>query len=62
MEKLVNGLFRLRDQLLDEKVGCNSGCRSVLLGALIQAMHANSLYSPRPLKPCCIALPLLFLC
>lgn len=51
LKKLIDGLFKLRDKLLNDKIGCNPGCRSVLLGALIRAMDANSLYSPRPSKP-----------
>lgn len=44
---LVNALKSLENSLLEGKLGCNSGCTAMLLGALIQGMKAAGLYPPR---------------
>lgn len=45
---LTSRLSELRDQLLHGAVGCNFGCRSVLLGSLMQALHKSGLNQPAP--------------
>ncbi|CAJ0544265.1 Ff.00g035300.m01.CDS01 [Fusarium sp. VM40] len=44
---LGNALKSLENSLLEGKLGCNSGCTAMLLGALIQGMKAAGLYPPR---------------
>lgn len=44
---LGNALQSLENSLLEGKLRCNSGCTSMLLGALIQGMKAAGLYPPR---------------
>ncbi|KAH6989287.1 hypothetical protein BKA56DRAFT_575457 [Ilyonectria sp. MPI-CAGE-AT-0026] len=51
LEKLVEHSHALMNALCRKEIGCNFGCRSMLLGALIQEMNSGQLYSPRPVKP-----------
>ncbi|KAH6977812.1 hypothetical protein EDB82DRAFT_462767 [Fusarium venenatum] len=51
LAKLVDGLYDIERKLLNQKLGCNPGCRAMLLGTLIQIMDEYDLYSPRPTKP-----------
>lgn len=46
-ENLIEGLYEVENQLLDQKLSCSFGCRAILLGTLIQNMKRYSLYSPR---------------
>ncbi|KAF5534763.1 hypothetical protein FNAPI_12272, partial [Fusarium napiforme] len=50
LQILVNGLYKVHDDLLQQKLGCSEGCRAFLLGSLLQVMAANCLY-PRPESP-----------
>ncbi|PKK53187.1 hypothetical protein CI102_2648 [Trichoderma harzianum] len=43
-------LYHLEEQLLDESIGCNKGCRAMMLGTLSQGLRAASL-SPSPSPP-----------
>lgn len=43
-------LHDLECQLLDESIGCNKGCRAMLLGTLSQGLRSSSL-SPFPSSP-----------
>ncbi|KAL6831879.1 hypothetical protein V8C40DRAFT_237388 [Trichoderma camerunense] len=43
-------LYRLECQLLGQSIGCNKGCRAMMLGTLSQELKSNSL-SPYPPKP-----------
>ncbi|KAF4946046.1 hypothetical protein FGADI_11483 [Fusarium gaditjirri] len=50
LQYLVDGLFKIHDDLLQRKLGCSEGCRALLLGSLLQVMTAAGLY-PRPESP-----------
>ncbi|EXK78039.1 hypothetical protein FOQG_17269 [Fusarium oxysporum f. sp. raphani 54005] len=50
LQYLVDGLYKIQDDLLHRKLGCSEGCRAMLLGSLLQVMRAVSLY-PRPESP-----------
>ncbi|KAI1025246.1 hypothetical protein LB504_010018 [Fusarium proliferatum] len=50
LQYLVDGLYKVHDDLLQRKLGCNEGCRALLLGSLLQVMTAAGLY-PRPESP-----------
>lgn len=50
LQYLVDGLYKVHDDLLQQKLGCSEGCRALLLGSLLQVMTAASLY-PRPESP-----------
>ncbi|KAF5229165.1 hypothetical protein FANTH_14292 [Fusarium anthophilum] len=50
LQYLVDGLYKVHDDLLQRKLGCNQGCRASLLGSLLQVMAATCLY-PRPESP-----------
>ncbi|KAG8664742.1 uncharacterized protein FPOAC1_013522 [Fusarium poae] len=50
LQYLVDGLYKVQDDLLHRKLGCSEGCRAMLLGSLLQVMRAVSLY-PRPESP-----------
>ncbi|CAH0042743.1 unnamed protein product [Clonostachys rhizophaga] len=52
VESLLEGLKQIQTQLLEKKLGCNFGCRAMLLGTLIQKMDI------RPLRLFSAALPL----
>ncbi|RBR18145.1 uncharacterized protein FIESC28_06211 [Fusarium coffeatum] len=43
---LIDGLIDIQSKLLCQKLGCSYGCRSMLLGSLMQAMNAASIYPP----------------
>lgn len=47
---LVGRLYGLEDQLLRQSIGCNKGCRAMMLGALSQGLRSIS-FSPFPLPP-----------
>ncbi|ENH66295.1 hypothetical protein FOC1_g10001937, partial [Fusarium oxysporum f. sp. cubense race 1] len=47
LQYLVDGLYKVHDDLLQRKLGCSEGCRALLLGSLLQVMAATCLY-PRP--------------
>lgn len=51
MDELADGLYDLKRRLLSQELGCSPGCRSMLLGTLIQEMKARSLHSSRPSRP-----------
>lgn len=51
MDKLINGLYDLEQRLLSQELGCSRGCRSIMLGTLMQDIKACSLHSPRPSTP-----------
>ncbi|KAF4458771.1 hypothetical protein FALBO_14481 [Fusarium albosuccineum] len=51
LENLMAGLYDLQRKILYNELGCSSGCRAMLLGALIQEMAADSLYPTRPSRP-----------
>ncbi|QGI88745.1 hypothetical protein CEK25_003701 [Fusarium fujikuroi] len=50
LQYLVDGLYKVHDDLLQRKLGCSEGCRALLLGSLLQVMTAAGLY-PRPESP-----------
>ncbi|CZR49573.1 uncharacterized protein FPRO_15932 [Fusarium proliferatum ET1] len=50
LQYLVDGLYKVHDDLLQRKLGCSGGCRALLLGSLLQVMTAAGLY-PRPESP-----------
>ncbi|KAF5608657.1 hypothetical protein FPANT_417 [Fusarium pseudoanthophilum] len=50
LQYLVDGLYKVHDDLLQRKLGCSEGCRAFLLGSLLQVMTATCLY-PRPESP-----------
>ncbi|KAF5674697.1 hypothetical protein FDENT_9953 [Fusarium denticulatum] len=50
LQYLVDGLYKVHDDLLQRKLGCSEGCRALLLGSLLQVMAATCLY-PRPESP-----------
>ncbi|KAH7196293.1 hypothetical protein BKA60DRAFT_547107 [Fusarium oxysporum] len=50
LQYLINRLDKLQDNLLEQKLGCSHGCRSMLLGTLLQEMKAAKLYPP-PERP-----------
>ncbi|KAK2469054.1 hypothetical protein H9L39_19322 [Fusarium oxysporum f. sp. albedinis] len=50
LQYLVDGLYKVHDDLLQRKLGCSEGCRALLLGSLLQVMTAACLY-PRPESP-----------
>ncbi|KAF4494404.1 hypothetical protein FAGAP_9467 [Fusarium agapanthi] len=50
LQYLVDGLYKVHDDLLQRKLGCTEGCRALLLGSLLQVMTAACLY-PRPESP-----------
>ncbi|KAF5700464.1 hypothetical protein FMUND_14322 [Fusarium mundagurra] len=50
LQYLVDGLYKVQDDLLQRKLGCSEGCRALLLGSLLQVMTAACLY-PRPESP-----------
>ncbi|QYS99772.1 hypothetical protein H0G86_006890 [Trichoderma simmonsii] len=47
---LLTLLYHLEEQLLDKSIGCNKGCRAMMLGTLSQGLRAASL-SPSPSPP-----------
>ncbi|KAH7187727.1 hypothetical protein DER44DRAFT_816391 [Fusarium oxysporum] len=50
LQHLINRLGKLQNNLLEQKLGRSHGCRSMLLGALLQEMKAAKLYPP-PERP-----------
>ncbi|CAG9977258.1 unnamed protein product, partial [Clonostachys byssicola] len=52
VQSLLDGLKQIQNQLLEKKLGCNFGCRAMLLGTLIQKLDI------RPLGMFSAALPL----
>ncbi|KAJ4009907.1 hypothetical protein NW752_009081 [Fusarium irregulare] len=46
LKLLTDGLIDIQSKLLSQKLGCSYGCRSMLLGSLMQAMNAASIYPP----------------
>ncbi|KAF5721157.1 hypothetical protein FGLOB1_365 [Fusarium globosum] len=50
LQYLVDGLYKVHDDLLQRKLGCSEGCRALLLGSLLQVMTAAGLY-PQPESP-----------
>ncbi|KAG4259292.1 hypothetical protein FPRO03_12968 [Fusarium proliferatum] len=50
LQYLVDGLYKVHDDLLQRKLGCSEGCRALLLGSFLQVMTAAGLY-PRPESP-----------
>jgi hypothetical protein len=50
-QELIDGLADIQTKLLTQKVGfCSYGCRSMLLGALLQGMNTVGIY-PTPASP-----------
>ncbi|KAL7908201.1 hypothetical protein GGI35DRAFT_453605 [Trichoderma velutinum] len=49
-KNLVGLLQGLEEQLLSQSLGCNKGCRAMMLGTLSQGLRSNSLL-PFPLSP-----------
>lgn len=50
MSDLFDRLRNLETQLLEQSLGCNQGCRAMMLGTLSQGMKSNS-WLPLPLSP-----------
>ncbi|KAJ4115357.1 hypothetical protein NW768_011209 [Fusarium equiseti] len=46
LKVLIDGLIDVQSKLLSQKLGCSYGCRSMLLGSLMQAMNVAAVYPP----------------
>ncbi|RFN48808.1 hypothetical protein FIE12Z_6863 [Fusarium flagelliforme] len=46
LKVLIDGLVDIQSKLLSQKLGCSYGCRSMLLGSLMQAMNVAAIYPP----------------
>nr|CEG05580.1 unnamed protein product [Fusarium clavum] len=46
LKVLIDGLIDIQTKLLGQKLGCSYGCRSMLLGSLMQAMNVAAIYPP----------------
>ncbi|KAH7171419.1 hypothetical protein EDB81DRAFT_778430 [Dactylonectria macrodidyma] len=51
LESLINHVHDLISRLCRKEIGCDYGCRSIMLGALLQGLSSGMMYSPRPSKP-----------
>ncbi|KAH7163499.1 hypothetical protein B0J13DRAFT_38090 [Dactylonectria estremocensis] len=51
LEQIINHIHDIMTKLCRKEAGCDFGCRSMMLGALIQEMNSALLFSPRPSKP-----------